>query len=760
MKIRTKISMAMVLLPLASTLIIGVIIYNFLVDSHLKQTRELLDLSAHRIAKTASNFLKSRKAEIGIMANSKALISLLEDNMNADIAGVEDMIRIVADNYCDLYILDKNGEMRINFKEGIFTENVSKKDYSKLLIKVKEINDVVDCGTEKCADGYLDKIFAQKINDSEGNFFGALCAHISHKKFLEIIGDSTIETKRQGFIISIKDNSVIGEGKKRKAIQEALDSFNIREDKTNFPGQLLMQGLSAAINQKNDLISMVFVPDEGFLVLMDFPFTEYREALDKTKSMAFIVVLAVVLAGSLISMLISYNVSKPIRVLIDKAKATAAGDFSKIITINTYDEFHVLAEAFNQMSGDLELIINDFNQEINRRLIVEENLKEEKLFIEKAIDSLKHPFYIVDKQYQIILANKAAREKGIYTGGKCYQCVHKRESPCDDSGSCLLKEVIMTRKSAAIFNHLHKDEKGTIRMVEVYGDPIFDKDGEVVRMIEYVIDVTEKINAQKNESEANIQLKAAQHELIQAEKMKIIGDLASGVAHEVKNPLAVMLQGTEFLKKKINTEDKSIVLTFNLMLEAIQKADAIVKGLLDFSTASKLEMDKTDINKVIKNAVLLAKHALDKAKIVLVEHIEEGLPELLIDRNKIEQVVVNLILNAVHAMPGSGVLTINAYSKILKAPGQGVGRRGSDLFKLGEKILRIEIIDTGTGISEENIKKMGEPFFTTRRGKGGTGLGLSVVKKIIELHSGKIEFANRDKKEGTGVIVTIWLRMA
>ncbi|MBN2120550.1 MAG: PAS domain S-box protein [Candidatus Omnitrophica bacterium] len=252
------------------------------------------------------------------------------------------------------------------------------------------------------------------------------------------------------------------------------------------------------------------------------------------------------------------------------------------------------------------------------------------------------------------------------------------------------------------------------------------------------------------------ELKTTQMQLIQAKKMEVVGGLASGVAHEVKNPLSTILYGVEYLRKKIRSEDEKIALTLKHIKEAVRRADNIIRELLDFSSLPKLDSQKEDLNMVIDKALSLTKHQFDKQHIEVIKDFEAALSSVKIDRNRIEQVLVNLVLNAIESMPKGGQLRLRTYNKKLTELDEGIGFRREDVFKLGEKVVVAEIEDTGPGIPENILDKIFDPFFTTKRNIGGTGLGLSIVMNIIKLHDGRIDI--RNKKEG-GVIVRLMFKI-
>jgi C4-dicarboxylate-specific signal transduction histidine kinase len=230
----------------------------------------------------------------------------------------------------------------------------------------------------------------------------------------------------------------------------------------------------------------------------------------------------------------------------------------------------------------------------------------------------------------------------------------------------------------------------------------------------------------------------AQVQLVQAAKMEVVGRLASGVAHEVRNPLAIILQGMEYLESLVDTKNEQIASTVQSITNALTRADRIINDLLDFSRVSQFEMKPQNVNDIVETSLSLVKHHLSRNHVQANPKLASDLPQASIDKNKIEQVFVNLFINAIDAMPNGGNLSVTTRTIA---------------EELGQKIC-IEIDDSGSGIQSDIIDKVFDPFFTTKRTKNGTGLGLSIVKSIIEMHKGSIRIENRSQG---GVRVTVLL---
>ena len=250
------------------------------------------------------------------------------------------------------------------------------------------------------------------------------------------------------------------------------------------------------------------------------------------------------------------------------------------------------------------------------------------------------------------------------------------------------------------------------------------------------------------------ELQAANLKLMQAEKMESIGRLAAGIAHEVKNPLAIIQMGADYLSQEVEIDEVNGTVLKDIE-DAVQRADSVIHGLLDFSRDKKLSLVADNINQIIENSLKLVNHELRQSQIEVKTLLDKSLPELQLDANKLQQVFINIFMNAAHAIGHDGQLVVKSLTRTLSQ--EDLVRDRENVFKVGDQILWVEILDNGPGIIPADIDKIFDPFYTTKSVGQGTGLGLSVSRNIINLHHGSIDIRNRP--EG-GASVSMMFKLA
>jgi signal transduction histidine kinase len=249
------------------------------------------------------------------------------------------------------------------------------------------------------------------------------------------------------------------------------------------------------------------------------------------------------------------------------------------------------------------------------------------------------------------------------------------------------------------------------------------------------------------------QLKAAQMNLIQTAKLESVGRLAAGVAHEVKNPLAVLQLGVDYLNNTTKG-DEGLAETIKDMDDAVKRADSVIKGLLDFSRSEQLTLTPYDVNAVVEETLSLVKHELTKNHVEVEKYLQDKLPQIKLDRNKLKQVFINLFMNSIQAMGlEGGTLSVRTQLRPWREVAAGHDVTSPDETLPRDEAIVVDVEDTGPGIPDDKIDKLFDPFFTTKAVGNGTGLGLSVSRKIIELHGASIKLGNRKTKGAAAQIV-------
>jgi two-component system, NtrC family, sensor kinase len=278
-----------------------------------------------------------------------------------------------------------------------------------------------------------------------------------------------------------------------------------------------------------------------------------------------------------------------------------------------------------------------------------------------------------------------------------------------------VEEFYRVRQTPGIHN-LYKfrmnTPTGETRTVNVAIAPLVTKKFNVIGRLIIVDDITERIELES--------------QLSQADKLSSIGLLAAGVAHEVNTPLAVISSYAQMLSKQLHGDPRKTELLEKITRSTF-RASEIVNNLLNFSRTSGTEFTDVDVNKIISDTLALLEHQFKVGRVSVHKEFAAHLPAINGNAGRLQQVFLNLFLNAKDAMPGGGTL------RVVTANGTGVS---------------VTVSDTGSGIAQEHISRIYDPFFTTkttpRNGQNrGTGLGLSVTYGIIQEHAGKIRVESR-----------------
>lgn len=360
--------------------------------------------------------------------------------------------------------------------------------------------------------------------------------------------------------------------------------------------------------------------------------------------------------------------------------------------------------------------------------------------VEKDLETLKHQLEyilgvtktgldIIDSDFNVrYIDPEWQKVYGDPAGKKCYEYFMGRHLVCPNCGiikALKIKQRVVTEEILVKENN---------RPIQVTTIPFQDDKGNWL-VAEVNVDITERKKAEEELKKAYKELKEMQEQLIQAEKMAALGTLSAGMAHEINNPL----MGTMLLTETLLSEKKKGAKgykTLSQIVGGLRRISNVVSKLLVFSRKEKIILNTEDINAIVEATIPLIEHEYRSKQVELAKDFEENLPSVQVGKNSIQQVLVNILLNAKDAV-------LNSKSKKVAIS-----------TYLEDNLVKIKVKDEGCGIKKENLKKIFDPFFTTKPAGKGLGMGMSIVRNIIEQHNGKIDIISEENK-GAKVIISL-----
>ena len=362
-------------------------------------------------------------------------------------------------------------------------------------------------------------------------------------------------------------------------------------------------------------------------------------------------------------------------------------------------------------------------QEIAEHRRDEERIQEQNEFLNHVLESLTHPFYVLDaNDYTIKMANSAAMRDKLTPGITCHALTHHRDTPCDSKEHGCPLRVIKETKRPVTLEHIHFDREGNPRHVEVHGYPIFDRQGNVVQMLEYSLDITER--------------KAMEREL--RESAERIKHFAYAVSHDLKSPLVGILGLVQLLHRRygdaLDAKGQKICAQ---ILMGVEQLSSLVEGINAFVKAKESpfhfeQVPPLDLVEAVREefAPRLSRHGISWSE-------PESMPTMSLDRISMLRVFRNLVDNA------------------LKYGGEPLRHIDIGYREAGEFHL-ISFSDDGVGIKEQDFEKIFELFRRNDEASGieGSGLGLAIVREIVGKHRGKV-WVESTPARGTTFIIAL-----
>ncbi len=359
-----------------------------------------------------------------------------------------------------------------------------------------------------------------------------------------------------------------------------------------------------------------------------------------------------------------------------------------------------------------------------------------RLRLETMFEAIPDNVVLIDVNYSVIMSKR----KTIQTGQKCYQTLYGLEHPCSE---CILDRILKTRTLVSL---VRNDDN---KFIAINGLPIYNDDDQITGIMEFYRDVTLE--------------KTYEQQLQQADKLASLGQLVSGIGHEINNPNQFIQGNTKIIKQAlddiipildeyfISHPDLKIArLQYGFFREHVpglvddmahgsERIKNIIDSLRSFARKDEgLLIDHVELNSLVSTSVRLVRNEVHK-KAAIDMVLSEDNPSFQGNFQKMEQVLINFLVNAAQSIPE--------------------GRKGkivvTTAVKEGEAF--ISIVDNGKGMNDETQKRIFDPFFTTKRGEGGTGLGLAIAYRIVEEHNGRI---NVFSKSGEGTTFTVHIPLS
>lgn len=426
---------------------------------------------------------------------------------------------------------------------------------------------------------------------------------------------------------------------------------------------------------------------------------------------------ATLVLGSLAAALVARRISRPVQQLAEGAAAIARGELNLRIDPVTDDEIGRLAVAFNHMATELgqqRAALETTNAELRQRL---EELADLKSYTDNILASLTTGIVTVDLDGRVVTLNPAAEMMtGFFAGEVAGRYCTEVFAGTPELGEILM-EAIGSRVASPGVPATLRRRNGRTLPIEISTVPLKGGDGKDLGVIAAMRDITV--------------MRELEQRLRRSDRLAALGTLAAGLAHEIKNPLTSLLTFSRHLTRRF--DDEQFREKFQSVVpRELERINGIVERLLELSRPARLTFSPVRLPALLDRAAELYAQEMETAGVRVVREYARDLPTVWADPNALYQALVNLVRNALDAMPSGGRLTLRMgwADGGLALPGRS--------HAAGARRVRVEIADSGVGITPGDADRVFNPFFSTK--DRGTGLGLALTHKIVEDHGGSIDF--------------------
>jgi len=352
--------------------------------------------------------------------------------------------------------------------------------------------------------------------------------------------------------------------------------------------------------------------------------------------------------------------------------------------------------------------------------IVKKTLSEMKDYTTKLLDTMDNAVISVDNKGIIKTFNRKSEEifrkkKEELLNKDCSEVLN-----LNVEGECIFKKCLLDKKNIA--KEMVFEEEGLQnKILELNTSFLTNESGDITGMVAVIRDVTE--------------IKNLNEEIDRHRRLVALGKLSAGIAHEIRNPLSSIRGLAQFVYNSFSKKDERKE-DLNTIIQEVDRLNKLVVQVLDYAKFKELNITSFSLNHLIDNVVELFKQEIKDKEIKFHLELSSKVSMIKADKDQIRQVLMNIIINSIQAISETGIIEIKTEDNIIS----------------GKSIIKLTVEDNGIGIAENNLNQIFDPFFSTK--EKGSGLGLSIVYRIIESHQGEIKV---ESKEGKGTKFVIFL---
>ncbi|NOX33485.1 MAG: PAS domain S-box protein [Deltaproteobacteria bacterium] len=722
--IRSKFIAIFVILGVMPLIVVGFFAYKSASNALLLQTREQLGNLADKTAQQIDTFFEVAEKDIDLLSNFPFIqLAFLQFEFGQRLDTAKRLVEEYGKKnqyYKRIHLINLQGRSILTVPRGS-NENPELFNtldwFNAALEKEIFLSDII---MDKPFNGSF-LILAKKVYDFEDKTkpVGILVFEIKLSSFTLFVSSLKIGTQGYSFLLNNKGYLIYHP-------DQSLNFKNTFLEDGDAKLALLIKKMKSGERGFGEYLFkkrkkyMVFTPCriKNWSVGITLQRSEFMADIIKLRQSMVTFSALIIALIIFVSLLFVKSLTQPISQLITGARAIGGGDLDQTIRVESSDELQGLAREFNKMAARLKTSMQE--------------IVELKTFNDDIFRSVSSGIMTVNRKGELTSINKSAEKIFSLSRHKIDNKALENIPPGIKSALALLMLTLGKKE---------KIEHQVIDFLNQQGEPVFieintsllnDSGGKVIGAIADIRDITLR--------------KRMEELMVRVDKLASLGELSAGIAHEIRNPLAGMKTSIQVLAKKLTGPSQHLLIEG--VLSEINRLNKIVTDLLKFSGPSPTFPGPVDLKLVLKKTLDLLMKKIKKLNIKIVQKYDNLIPMAYIDREQIQQVFLNLMLNAVNAMPKGGTLTLSI-------------KRVTDQDRIKEKITReneymaVSFTDTGSGIKEENLSRVFNPFFTTD--PNGTGLGLPIAHKLLEKNNAYIFI---DSKEGKGCHVTLIIPVA